>query len=278
MKPYDRLIGLLGINALYFVLTDSASLSGIKLVPFNYWLVFMLAMAFAMVIGELQNNDSGNLIFRFAIVLSFFAGVIMVFFPSGVTLSIPLLFLLVIAHLSGIEGFLSKNRKDNNWILYTLFLISFSLLTVSGLFELPTILLLIFFIVGEVSFITGLGWLIFKYRSERNLLVSLVAVTIFSIVIASVATKSDVMFLVINLVITRVIGSISMEGIIGGTLLFFLLFTQFTLTFTLFLWKKRWNLLALGLTGLSFTYPPTLLLRNYLFLLITAEKQEVFDH
>lgn len=263
---------LLVVNATYFVLTDSASLHGMQLIPFQIWVAILLGAIIVFSYDILGGRtDPLSTIFRFVIWLSLFIGVLLVLFPSGSTLSPVVLWTLLLLNVCciGMYGYFvygsdfSQGSKIG-WFAYLVFLFSFSILTVSALLKLGEAIVLALFVVGELAFLGGVSVMIRDMKPKHLILLALTALGAGGF--GWGASKSDVMFLVSNLIITRTVGSLSLEGVVGGTFLYFLMLIQFSVVFVLLLLKKRYDLVALGLTGVTFTFPPLLAIRSVLLL------------
>ena len=267
---------ILVLNAVYFVLTDSASLHRMPLIPFQIWVAILLVaiLYFSLdTLGERHDGTVSSLGLRFVGWLSLLMGILLILFPSGSTLSDLSLSTYILLNLGSI-GFFGyflhvsglPDISKRGWYAYLVFLLCFSLLTVSAFFKFNDLIVLLLFIIGELVFLGGVVLLISRNRRNSQNLVFLALTGLGAAGFGFGATNSDVMFLVSNLIITRVVGSLSLEGVIGGTLLYFLTLIQFSVVFVLILLERRWDLLALGLTGISFTFPPILAVRSILLL------------
>lgn len=281
------ILAILAANAIYFVLTDSASLNRLTLLPFHWWVGIVLVFILLLSLNDLRGAAYGEIPLigvRFGFWFSIIAGILLALFPSGSTLSPFLLWSLLIVHF-GIVGSYAYWLKDIPrssklvWSSYLVFLLAFSLLTVSAFFSFPTGVVILLFILGEISFLAGLFYMVYKVRDRRDWLLWSFLSGLGAFVFAWFATGNDVMFLVSNLIITRVIGSISLEGVVGGNFLYFLILVQFTVAFVLLVLMRRIDLLTLGLTGISFTFPPVVAIRALLFLnFMQGQTQELSGH
>ncbi len=260
------LIAILGVNSLYFILTDSASLHGIQLVNLRIW-VFLLLLAtiyplVEVLLGGL--NTSHHKLLRFSVVLSWFSSIFHVLGMSGNSPLVVNVVAASVALFAFLRWMMAESSLTPQWILFVGYLGSMNFSAMAGSLFLADGIVITSFFVGEFLFICGMVVAIVKANLSRTNLGIVLGSGVIGGLVMYVALSNDVMFLVLNLIMTRVLGIAGFQGIPYASYFSVLLFFQFVSVAALLLVQKRYFLVALGLTGVGISYAPVLFIRNFL--------------